>query len=227
LAFNTLHRLNDETLVFRRDMRTDYLKIIFFKKLSKYTQNQQLINGTFDDLVANYTSEKRHYHDLSHIVNMLNLMEDYKFRINDEDAVFFAIWFHDGIYDTWKSTNEEKSALWAKEILSQTAMPTARIERIQQYIMATKTHETNGDSDLNFFLDFDLSILGADEAIYQHYTRQICEEYHLVPNFMYNRGRRRVLKSFLERPYIFQTEDFRARLERQARQNIQQELESL
>jgi predicted metal-dependent HD superfamily phosphohydrolase len=227
LAFNTLHRLNEETFVFRRSMKTDYLKIIFFKKLSKYTQNHKLIQSTFDDLIANYTSEKRHYHDLSHVVNLLNLLEDYKFKVNDEDVLFFAIWFHDGIYDTWKTTNEEKSADWAREILSQTNMTTTQVEKVVNYILATKTHAPNGDFDLRLFLDFDLSILGADEAIYDHYTRQIWEEYHLVPNFVYNRGRRKVLRDFLERPTIFQSDDFRLRLEAQARQNIQRELERL
>jgi predicted metal-dependent HD superfamily phosphohydrolase len=210
-----------------RIMKTDYLKVIFFKRLSKYTDNHSLINHTFDDLLNDYTGEKRHYHDLSHIFNLLTLFEDNKFRITDEDVVFFAIWFHDAIYNTWKTNNEEKSAEFAHEILRQTNMSPDRIERVVSYINATKTHTASGDNDLDLFLDFDLSILGSDEAIYDVYTRQIREEFSVYPTFVYKTGRRKAMRSMLERGSIFKTDEFRRRFEAKARENIQRELDTL
>lgn len=210
-----------------RIMKTDYLKVIFFKRLSKYTDDATLINNTFTDLLNDYNAEQRHYHDLAHINNLLTLLEENKFQIEDEDAVFFAIWFHDAIYDTWKTSNEEKSADFAYEILRQTTMQPARIEKIVHYINATKTHTTNGDRDLSFFLDFDLSILGAEEIIYDVYTRQIREEFHIYPNFIYNRGRRKALRSLLERAYVYNTHEFRGQFETKARANMQRELDTL
>jgi predicted metal-dependent HD superfamily phosphohydrolase len=210
-----------------RIMKTDYLKVIFFKRLSKYTDDAALINNTFDDLLNDYNAEQRQYHDLAHIGNLLVLFEDNKFRIRDEDAVFFAIWFHDAIYNTWKSNNEEKSADFAHEVLRQTSMPPAQINKIVHYINATKTHTSDGDTDLDLFLDFDLSILSAEDAIYDVYRRQIREEFHTFPNFIYNRGRRKALRTLLEKGYIYKTDEFRRLYETKARQNIQRELDTL
>ena len=208
-------------------MKKDYLKIIFYKKLSKYTSNTAFINETFDELIRHYSEDIRQYHGLPHIVKLLQLFEEYKFNIQKEDVVFFAIWFHDAIYSTWRDDNERKSAYWAKEFLKESSMPPQDIEKIVYFIEATKTHESNNDSDLSFFLDFDLSILGSDEAIYDVYARQIREEFSLMPSFLYKRGRRKVLKSLLERPHIYQTPVFQNKFEAKARENIQRELNTI
>jgi predicted metal-dependent HD superfamily phosphohydrolase len=210
-----------------RIMTTDFLKVIFFKKLSKYTDNSTLINNTFDDLLNDYTGVKRHYHALTHITNLLTLLEDNKFRIHDEETVYFAIWFHDVIYNTWKNDNEERSADYADEVLRQTAMPPSQIEKIKDFINATKTHTAESDNDLELFLDFDLSILGAENGIYDVYKRQIREEFSSFPNFIYNRGRKKALRGILEKPYIYHSDIFRSTFENQARENIQRELYEL
>ncbi len=208
-------------------MRIDYLRIIFYKKLSQYSQDTADINGTFDELSKLYSSPKRYYHDITHITNLLKLWENNKNKLGDEEIVYLVIWFHDAIYDSWKSDNEELSAEMAKEFLIKINYPIYKIDKIVQYILATKTHESNGDPDLNFFLDFDLSILGADETIYDIYAQQIRDEFSFYPNFLYNRGRRKVLNAILEKKSIYKTDEFRALLENQARLNIQRELDSL
>lgn len=158
---------------------------------------------------------------------MLKLWENNKNKLGDEELVYLVIWFHDAIYDSWKSDNEELSAEMAKEFLIKINYPIYKIDKIVQYILATKTHESNGDPDLNFFLDFDLSILGADETIYDIYAQQIRDEFSFYPNFLYNRGRRKVLNAILEKKSIYKTDEFNALLENQARLNIQRELDSL
>jgi len=208
-------------------MKNDYLRIIWFKKASKYSDNASLINNTFDELVKSYTSHKRSYHDLSHVIDLLNLHEQEAFRINDEEVVFFSIWFHDSIYEPLKNDNESKSADWAIHFLQQINFPAGRIEKVKDYILATKTHESNGENDLNLFLDFDLSILGSDEMIYDVYARQIRQEYHFYPNFLYNRGRKKVLQELLAKDRIYITDDFFERIEAQARINMQRELDDL
>lgn len=208
-------------------MTTDYLKIIFFKRLSQYTNDSELVKKTFEALLKQYSSSKRRYHDISHITGLLNMLETHKYHISDDEVIFFTIWFHDAIYDTWKSDNEEKSAEWAKNVLSKTSFSAERIEKVYQYILATKTHVPTGDSDLDWFLDFDLSVLGSVQPVYEIYTRQIREEYTLIPNFIFNKGRRKVLRSLLEKERLYQTEDFRTRLEAQARMNIEAELQEI
>lgn len=208
-------------------MTNEYLKIIFYKRLSKYTDNAKLINSTFAELLELYSDDRRHYHDLTHIISLLNQFETIKGELTDEDVVYIAIWFHDAVFDTWKSDSEDRSAAFAQEFLQQTKMPPSRIAKVVNYILATKTHEPNGEGDLDYFLDLDLSILGAEETIYDVYTRQIKDEYHLIPGFIYNRGRRKILRGIIERPNIYRTTFFRTKLEMQARQNIERELANL
>jgi predicted metal-dependent HD superfamily phosphohydrolase len=210
-----------------RSIKTDFHKVIFFKKLNKYTANKALIDNTFDDLLNDYFAEQRHYHDFAHINHLLTLLDENKYQIQDEEVVYFSIWFHDVIYNPWKTNNEEKSADFADEVLRQTSMSPQRIEKVVAYINATKTHTSNGDSDLAWFLDFDLSILGAEDGIYDVYTRQIREEYSAFPNFIYNRGRKKALRGLLEKDFLYHTADFREKYEAKARQNIQRELDSL
>ena len=208
-------------------MRTDYLKIIFYKKMLQYCSDKALINTMFDELIHLYNSPKRHYHDITHVISLLKRWEEHRTELNDDEVVYLAIWFHDAILDTWKSDNEDKSAELTATFLKKTSFPPSRIEKVVDYILATKTHESNADNDLNYFLDFDLSILGSEETIYDIYTKQINDEYSFYPDFLYNRGRRKVLNSFLEKEFIYKTAIFRAKLEEQARINIKAELEKL
>lgn len=209
-------------------MKNDYLRIIFYKKLSQYSQDTSLINGTFDKLLKLYNTDKRYYHDLTHIISLLKIWEDHKHLLKDDEVVYLAIWFHDAIYDSWKSNNEEKSAEMAKDFLQKINFSSNRIEKVVQYILATKTHHHNeSDSDLDFFLDFDMAILGAEDAIYDVYMQQIRDEYSLFPTFMFNRGRKKLLKSFMAQTSIFKTEEFRKKLESQAYDNIKKELAML
>jgi predicted metal-dependent HD superfamily phosphohydrolase len=208
-------------------MRNDYLRILFYKRLSKYSSDTALINGTFDKLLKAYESEKRYYHDLTHIVNLLKLMGEHHTLLLDEDVVYLAIWFHDAVFDSWKSNNEEESAEWAREFLTALNFPNLKTEKVVNYIIATKTHESNGDKDMDFFLDFDLSILSAEETIYVVYTKQIRDEFSFYPNFLYNRGRKKVLQNFLGKNRIYKTDLFYENNEIKARENIQRELDAL
>lgn len=193
----------------------------------QYCTDKALLETTFDDLLELYNSKNRVYHDVTHVISLLKRWEESKLNINDDDVVYLAIWFHDAIFNTWKSDNEEKSAELAKAFLDKTCFPPSRIEKVVNYILATKTHDSDGSNDLNYFLDIDLSILGSEETIYDIYTKQISDEYSFYPSFLYNRGRRKVLNSFLEKEFIYKTEEYRSKLEEQARINISRELESL
>jgi predicted metal-dependent HD superfamily phosphohydrolase len=208
-------------------MRNDYLRIIFYKRLSKYSTDTAQINGTFDKLLKAYQSEKRYYHDLTHIISLLKLFEEHHGALLDKDVVYLAIWFHDAVFDAWKSDNEEQSAEWAKEFLTTIGFPNAKADKVVNFILATKTHESNGDGDMNYFLDFDLSILSADDTIYDVYTKQIRDEYSFYPSFLYNRGRRKILQNFLNKNHIYKTDVFYGKNEAKARENIQRELDNL
>jgi predicted metal-dependent HD superfamily phosphohydrolase len=186
------------------------------------------IDAAFALLRQNYSEPHRVYHNLSHIQTLLQQTESFRHEIQNYDSVAFAIWFHDAIYNTNKSDNEEKSAELAEEVLGKLCIPSEIIAAVKPMILATKTHLLLDDSaDLKLFLDFDLSILGAEEMVYQEYSRAIRKEYSWVPYFLYRKGRKKVLESFLKRQHPYFTDAMKARYEAQARQNIENELRKL
>ncbi|MEI8700611.1 MAG: hypothetical protein EOR99_25010 [Mesorhizobium sp.] len=196
-------------------------------------ENEPLIEAPLKrELSALYRAEGRHYHSLAHIVAMLALAGHYRASLHDPEAVEAAIWFHDAIYDSRAKDNEAKSAALAEKKLSGRT-DAQRLGRITAMIIATATHELPRFSDENaardaaLFLDMDLAILGATPDAFDAYEQAVRREYGWVEEPMWRAGRSAVLKSFLARPHIFHTEEFRQRFEAQARQNMARSLKAL
>ncbi|TJV04317.1 MAG: hypothetical protein E5Y12_13150 [Mesorhizobium sp.] len=196
-------------------------------------ENEPLIdNAVKTELSALYQAEDRHYHNLAHIEAMLALAGDYRGLLGDPQAVEGAIWFHDAIYDSKAKDNEAKSAALAEKWLAG-RIDAGRLSRISAMILATATHElpqfddATATRDASLFLDMDLSILGAEPDAFDAYERAVRREYHWVEEPMWRAGRGAVLTSFLARPHIFHTEEFRRRFEPQARLNMARSLEAL
>ena len=84
------------------------------------------------------------------------------------------------------------------------------------------------DTDNLFFLDMDLSILGADRGTYVQYTEQIKKEYTTYyDKNNYKKGRFVAMKKFLDRERIFYTDCFYDRYEQIARENITFEISKI
>ncbi|MBZ9794086.1 hypothetical protein [Mesorhizobium sp. ES1-4] len=196
-------------------------------------ENEPLIDDALKaELSALYAAEDRRYHGLAHISAMLALAGDYRTLLDDPEAVEAAIWFHDAVYDSRAKDNEARSAALAEQKLGG-RIDAARLERISAMILATATHQlppfedAAATRDASLFLDMDLSILGADPVAFDAYERAVRREYGWVEEPMWRAGRGAVLKSFLARPHIFHTQEFRQRFEPQARHNIARSLQAL
>jgi predicted metal-dependent HD superfamily phosphohydrolase len=70
-------------------------------------------------------------------------------------------------------------------------------------------------------------VLGASPEAFDAYERAVRREYGWVPEPAWITGRSAVLKNILARPYVFNTRQFRARFEQQARANMERSLASL
>jgi predicted metal-dependent HD superfamily phosphohydrolase len=148
-------------------------------------------------------------------------------HLADQPAeVEFAIWFHDAVYDTHQSDNEEQSAVLASSYLVKNDVHLDVVKRVEEMIVATKNHGST-TSDGALLLDVDLGILGAPSDIFERYDAQIRKEYEWIPLPDYKRGRAEILKSFLNRDAIFTTEYFQANYEARARSNLKRKIEEL
>jgi predicted metal-dependent HD superfamily phosphohydrolase len=207
----------------------DWLKTEWTNLALKYCEDQQVIDRFWHEIRLAYTSKNRHYHNATHIYNMLIQADNVKKRIIDFDALRFAIWYHDIVYKSTQSDNEEQSAIFAVNCLKSFSINEERLQLISDLIVSTKKHEIlcYKNEDNGYFLDLDLSILGANWNIYKEYSLNIRKEYSLYPSFVYNKGRKKVLKHFLEKKSLFFSEHFKNQFEIKARENINKELHLL
>lgn len=198
-----------------------------FKDLfQKYNQDNSLQENLWLEIETYYTSKKRHYHTLSHLENLFRELFPIQENFEDWETVQFSIFYHDIIYNASRSDNEEKSAILAIERLKEIGINEDQILKCNHQILMTKSHEMS-DNDTNYFTDADLSILGKSWETYEEYFKQIRKEYRIYPDFMYNRGRKKALKHFLEMERIFKTDYFFGKYEKQARLNLEKEIKIL
>lgn len=203
------------------------LKQIWLQLTSGYSSDHELIEQYWCEIEKAYTANGRHYHNFAHLQFMFELAFKHLESLNDKDTLMFSIFYHDIVYDTKRNDNEEKSAEVAGERLTALKIPPEKIKKCRQQIIATKNHLEQKDSDTNYLLDFDLAILGATPETYLEYSKQIREEYSIYPNFLYRRGRKKVLQHILKMDKIFKTSEFYQNCELQARVNLKTELSKL
>jgi predicted metal-dependent HD superfamily phosphohydrolase len=193
-----------------------------------FEASMQELYATLSKLYAT----NRYYHTNQHVSNLLLILADLAlyYNLSSEDLAILVLvaWFHDVIYDTTASDNEEKSATFAQEVLTNLRIAVAPLERVQQLILATKSHQAlENDLLCKIFLDADLAILGSTTTEYADYAHGVRQEYAWVADKDYIAGRTGVLTQFLKRPRLYFTDYLYNRLEKRARSNIQTEITQL
>jgi predicted metal-dependent HD superfamily phosphohydrolase len=147
----------------------------------------------------------------------------------DHHAVYLSIYFHDIIYNPKSSTNEEDSANIFDQLFS-SYLDRSLIDKVKLYILETKKHDVidSNDKYLQFFIDFDMSVLGRSRAKYVEYATQIRQEYQHVEYEAYCKGRSKILRDFLQQTSsIYATTELRDLYEEVARANVSWECEVL
>lgn len=198
---------------------------ILWNQFTSFCSNSFECEKAFDLLQNLYSEKHRFYHNLGHIRFLLELFQEFENEIEDKQAIFFSIWFHDAIYEPQKKDNERQSAKLAREELQKFSLAEDKISKTEKIILATEKHSAeNMDADGKLFLDFDLAILGAEDGIYNEYRNAIRSEYSFVPELIYKSERKRILQNFLQRDFIYFTETMRGKFEAKARRNIEREI---
>jgi predicted metal-dependent HD superfamily phosphohydrolase len=174
----------------------------------------------YDRLRAAYAEPHRHYHNQQHIAECLAEFDRARHLARHPTAVELALWFHDAVYNSKASDNEEQSAALLKSCAAEGRMTDSLAETATGLVMVTKNHDVHADPDAALMVDVDLSILGQSEKRFSEYEQQIRQEYAWVPQAIFASNRAEILNRFLARPTIFATEWFRTKYEQQARRNL-------
>lgn len=196
-----------------------------FKLLLKnYTDQGSSIDAYWNEINSRYNERHRYYHTPSHLHHLLMELTAIKAQLKEWDALLFALYYHDIIYDPLRSDNEERSAILAKERMNHLLVADAVMELAVHCIRATRSHVISDVTDVNFFTDADLAVLGQAPEVYKSYCSNIRKEYKVYPDELYHPGRSKLLCGFLQRTRIFKTDYFYKKYEEQARINIAEEI---
>ena len=203
------------------------LKETFTDLLKPFTENPTIVRELWLEVERNYCDENRFYHTFGHLENVFQQLLSVREEIEHWEAVMFALYYHDIIYDASRGDNEERSAKLAQEKLTKANVDPSIVQRCYNHILATKSHDSSIDSDTNYFTDADLSVLGLDWNSYQLYCKKIRKEYSMYPDELYNPGRKKVLQHFLTMERIYKSDAFYEKFEEQAKSNIKKEMDVL
>lgn len=175
-----------------------------------------------------WEGQDRAYHSVQHLEECLVLALAWSGDLTrtERAALELALWFHDAVYDTRGSDNEQASAELAYRALAKIGVVAPWCERVRDLVLATE-HSASppaGDPLTDLMLDIDLAILGADPIRFEQYQAQVRREYSWVSEPDYEKGRRKVLSYFAARAAepgasLYRTEFGRQRLP-QARINL-------
>ena len=181
----------------------------------------------FERIIKAYAETHRSYHTAEHIDACLGEFDSVRSLAQSGSEVEAALWFHDVIYDPRASDNELQSAEMASRFLASSGVSSSICARVHSHIMATAHKGKPVDDDARLVVDIDLSILGQDEQVYDVFERSVRDEYKWVPWFLFRRKRIEILRTFLARDRIYETEPFRQRYESAARSNLERAIREL
>jgi predicted metal-dependent HD superfamily phosphohydrolase len=188
-----------------------------------------LTTAAYRDLVARYEEPHREYHNLRHLTEVLDIVDELVDEAEDPDAVRLAAWFHDAVYaPSSEISNEEASARLAEQTLPTVGVPTARVAEAARLVRLTESHAAeDGDRNAAVLFDADLAILAAPPARYDAYAQAVRAEYREIPDEIFRPARARILDALLAAPTLYRIPSARARFEPRARANVAAEIVAL
>jgi len=188
-------------------------------------KDRTVLEVIYNHLFGIYDIPRKDYHNSSHIEHCLRELDE---SGHANIPVELALFYHDAVYDPKEKDNEKRSADWAAYDLTVLQVPINTIVDVKRLIMATK-HDVfpNGTDDEKLIADIDLSILGQESKIFDHYCVTIREEYSHVEDYGYAKGRIAFLKKLMQRPSIYQTDYFFNKYEIAARENVEWEIKRM
>ena len=170
------------------------------------------------DLRRRLGGPDRRFHNLHHIHDCLDRLDEVAPLVIDRDAVEVALWFHDAVYQPSSPDNERRSA----ELFlaySCGADPVFR-RRVCGLILATRHHAAAHTNDRRFVEDIDLAGFAHPWDEFMREGDLLREEFAAQSDDQYYQGQVCFLGRLKRRPWFFTTDYFRDRYEARAQANL-------
>jgi predicted metal-dependent HD superfamily phosphohydrolase len=172
------------------------------------------IKSSFEDIKKIYNHKSRHYHNLSHIENLISLItiDADKYSKTDIDALYLAAFYHDIVYDVRQPNNEELSVSFFESDIDdecQTLELNQVCSNVKRIIISTKKGVSNFYL-ANIFNFYDRNVIYSEFNELVKWEDGIRKEYCAIytPE-IYKIGRIKFLSSILEEnKYVFNGEQY-------------------
>ncbi|GIY91423.1 uncharacterized protein CEXT_420271 [Caerostris extrusa] len=101
---------------------------------------------------SHYSSENRKYHTFVHLKRMFNHLDSLINEIENKDAISYAIFFHDVVYDARSQDNEEESVKLFNKFCTESGILKNEelVSKVEELIMALKAHCTEKTQNRRF-----------------------------------------------------------------------------
>lgn len=197
-------------------------------------QAGELADKNFKRLLRKYGEFHRRYHTSEHLAEVFVHFEKNRAAFRDPQAVALALFFHDAIYEIRGRDNEERSARFAREVLTEMGAEADLANRVAELVAMTKNHTASAsDTDAALMMDIDMAILGASRERYKKYAADVEAEYtSRLTQQEYRAGRQHFLGTCTgaekgAKKRFFITDAFEAQFGDQSRRNLAWELNQL
>ena len=188
-------------------------------------------DGLMPLLMAAYSQPGRFYHGVPHLEHVLNLYDEVEAGPGWEYPleVRLALAFHDFICVPGAKDNENKSAEVARRTINEFYTDGGvDIGHVCDMIEMTACHGSTllqyCINDEKMMFDVDMAILGGSPGVFAEYEDNIAAEYSIFPVELYKAGRKQFLEGLLLNESIYLSLYFRDKLEKKARNNIENAL---
>ncbi len=173
-------------------------------------------DDAFAALERQYSAPGRHYHTLAHLDAVLATFDELRHLAPNPDVAELALWLHDVVWEPMRDDCEQRSVEWAMEHL-----PVLRALRALSALILETGHlkASSVTPDAAVVRDADLSILAADDPVFDAYEHAVRAEYAMLPAAQFQAGRARILADFASRQPLFFTPVMQLR-EPRARANL-------
>lgn len=175
--------------------------------------------GLWQKVRDHYQEPHRHYHTLRHLAQCLQELDLARDHVAEFQATEMAIWFHDVIYVYGARDNEARSADYLREVAGE-SLPAEFVERVCEFIIATRHTGSAQDEAVALLVDIDLSGFGLLWEDYLVDSDALRLEAAGVGDEQYYEGKLRFLDELQRWPSLYQSPYFRDRLEARAQSNI-------
>src|SRR5947209_3802616 len=112
-----------------------------FHDLWQRLGNDKDCSRLFVELRTAYDQPHRSYHTAAHIDDCLQQLDLARAEAERPDEVEAALWFHDAVYDPRLADNEERSAAWAVQALTDASIDPDATARIAALVLLTKHNQ--------------------------------------------------------------------------------------